>query len=84
MPCNTNYTNLLLGILLDWYKNNNMQVSKQELQENSQPESTTLGGQNNVTTDSKYVEGGGGCPSNGQGGNKEDVRIDCMAKLARS
>jgi len=44
---------------LDLYKNDNMQVSKQELQENSQPEKTTLGEQNKVTTDSKYVEVGG-------------------------
>jgi len=45
---------------LDLYKNDNTQVSEPELQENSQPEKTTLGGQNKVTTDSKYVGGGHG------------------------
>jgi len=43
---------------------------------------TTLGGQNKVTTDSKYVGGVG--TVNGQGGNKQVVLIDCMAKLVKS
>lgn len=46
--------------MFDLYKNDNTQVSKPELQKNLQPEKTTLGGQNKMATDSKYVGEGGG------------------------
>jgi hypothetical protein len=77
ISCNTNLQICSLGVLLGLYKNDNTKVRKPELQENSQQEKITLGGQKQG--DHRLEVPGGGGTGNGQGGNKADVHIDCLA-----